>query len=179
MFAPALGFASGVALYLSRFKSQNNSGVLDIGEWILLASPTPFNRFVLLRCPSISFQGSDFLEDVNVKLIKEERHYVTVNSGRIQVRRHDGEGMDDGDLTYQRACVTTEDGGVVSLDWPANLDLEEERGLDTTLLLVPGTPEGSMDNNTRSFVLEALKRGFFPVVMNPRGCAGSPLTTAR
>ncbi|XP_028786927.1 uncharacterized protein LOC114742866 isoform X2 [Neltuma alba] len=181
LFAPALGFASGVALFWSRFKSHKNSGVLDIGEWILFASPTPFNRFVLLRCPSISFQGSEFLEDLNEKLVKEERHYVTVNSGKIQVRSLDGEEtiLEDGNLTYQRVCVTTEDGGVISLDWPADLDLEEERGLDSTLLLVPGTPEGSMGRNTKSLVLEALKRGFFPVVMNPRGCAGSPLTTAR
>lgn len=181
LFAPALGFASGVALFWSRFKPHKNSGILDIGEWILFASPTPFNRFVLLRCPSISFQGSELLEDVNEKLVKEERHYVKVNSGRIQVRCRDGEGtaLEDGYLTYQRVCVTTEDGGVISLDWPANLDLEEERGLDSTLLLVPGTPEGSMDGNTKSLVLEALKGGFLPVVMNPRGCAGSPLTTAR
>ncbi|KAF2304147.1 hypothetical protein GH714_028051 [Hevea brasiliensis] len=82
-------------------------------------------------------------------------------------------------LEYQRVCVSTQDGGVISLDWPANLDLREEHGLDTTLLLVPGTAEGSLDENIRSFVCEALSRGFFPVVMNPRGCAGSPLTTAR
>ncbi|KAI4335161.1 hypothetical protein L6164_013832 [Bauhinia variegata] len=181
LIAPALGFASGAAVYLSRFKPWKNSGVLDIGEWILFASPTPFNRFVFLRCPSISFDGSELLEDVNKKLVKEERHFVTLNSGRIQVRSHGSGGRDveGGNLTYQRVCVTAKDGGVVSLDWPANLDLEEERGLDTTLFLVPGTPEGSMDKNIRSFVLEALKRGFFPVVMNPRGCAGSPLTTAR
>ncbi|XP_054820922.1 uncharacterized protein LOC129319857 isoform X2 [Prosopis cineraria] len=181
LFAPALGFASGVALFWSRFKSHKNSSVLDIGEWILFTSPTPFNRFVLLRCPSISFRGSKFLEDVNEKLVKEERHYVMVNGGKIQLRSHDDEKtvLEDGNLTYQRVCVTTEDGGVISLDWPANLALEEERGLDSTLLLVPGTPEGSMDRNIKSVVLEALKRGFFPVVMNPRGSAGSPLTTAR
>ncbi|GMY25553.1 CAAX amino terminal protease family protein [Fagus crenata] len=30
-----------------------------------------------------------------------------------------------------------EDGGVVSLDWPAKLELKEQHGLDTTFLLVP------------------------------------------
>ncbi|KAJ7979194.1 putative Alpha/beta-Hydrolases superfamily protein [Quillaja saponaria] len=179
--APALGFASGVTLYLSRLTSRKNSGVLDIGEWVLFTSPTPFNRFVLLRCPSISFQGSELLEDVNKKLVKEERHYVKLSRGRIEVKDDDGEEsvLEAEKLTYQRVCITTEDGGVVSLDWPANLDLEEEHGLDTTLFLVPGTPQGSMDKDIRSFVLEALKWGLFPVVMNPRGCAGSPLTTAR
>lgn len=178
---PVLGFASGIALYLSRVSSGKISDVSDIGEWILFTSPTPFNRFVLLRCPSISFEGRELLEDVNEKLVKEERHYVRLNSGRMQVKAGFDEtesGLED-KLEYQRVCVNTDDGGVISLDWPANLNLEEEHGLDTTLLLVPGSAQGSMDGNVRSFVCEALKHGLFPVVMNPRGCAGSPLTTAR
>lgn len=118
------------------------------------------------------------LEGVNEKLVNEDRHFVRLNSGRMRILLESKE-VEEERLEYQRVCVGTEDGGVISLDWPANLDLEEERGLDTTLLLVPGTPRGSMETNVRSFVSEALKRGFFPVVMNPRGCAGSPLTTAR
>lgn len=97
-------------------------------------------------------------------------------SGRIQVRGHADYASE---VTYQRVCVTAEDGGVLSLDWPAHLELEEERGFDSTLLVVPGTPQGSMDTATKSLVLEALNRGFFPVVINPRGSAASPLTTAR
>ncbi|KAL0308383.1 UNVERIFIED_CONTAM: Embryogenesis-associated protein [Sesamum radiatum] len=85
----------------------------------------------------------------------------------------------DENMVYQRICVATADGGVLSLDWPSNLDLEEERGLDTTVLIVPGTAEGSIERKVRVFVCECLRRGVFPVVMNPRGCAGSPLTTAR
>ncbi|KAL0410375.1 UNVERIFIED_CONTAM: Embryogenesis-associated protein [Sesamum latifolium] len=85
----------------------------------------------------------------------------------------------DENMVYQRICVATADGGVLSLDWPSNLDLDEERGLDTTVLIVPGTAEGSNERKIRVFVCECLRRGVFPVVMNPRGCAGSPLTTAR
>ncbi|XP_014508844.1 uncharacterized protein LOC106768297 isoform X1 [Vigna radiata var. radiata] len=171
LITPALGFASGAALFFSsRAKSivgdGHRSSLSDLGEWILFAAPTPFNRFVLLRCPSLVFEGSD----------ASERHYV---SGRIGVRRgREREGLVE-ELRYQRVCVSGADGGVVSLDWPDNLDLEEERGLDSTLLLVPGTPQGSMDADVRLFVVEALKRGYFPVVMNPRGCAASPLTTPR
>ncbi|KAL5572296.1 hypothetical protein UlMin_021893 [Ulmus minor] len=180
LIAPALGLASGVALYLSRLGMGNFSGGSDVGEWILFTSPTPFNRFVLLRCPSISFEGGELLEGVNEKLVKEDRHYVRFDSGRILAKAGDGilGGLEE-KLEYQRVCVSTDDGGVISLDWPANLDLKEEHGLDTTLLLVPGSPEGSMDLSIRSFVCETLKRGCFPIVMNPRGCAGSPLTTPR
>ncbi|KAG2717836.1 hypothetical protein I3760_03G192700 [Carya illinoinensis] len=174
----SLGFASAFSLRLSRFKPPPVVSNDDVGEWILFASPTTFNRFVFLRCPSISFYGSELLEDVNEKLVKEDRHFVSLNKGRMKILFASSEEEEEW-LAYQRVCVSTDDGGVISLDWPANLDLNEEQGLDTTLLLVPGTPQGSMDTNVRSFVCEALQRGCFPVVMNPRGCAGSPLTTAR
>ncbi|XP_077236466.1 uncharacterized protein LOC143877983 isoform X2 [Tasmannia lanceolata] len=177
LIAPAIGFASSLALYLSRRKASDSENS-NIGNWILFTSPTPFNRFVLLRCPSIDFEDSELLEGLNEKLVKEERHFVNLNRGSIEVsERRDG-GFED-NLVYQRICISADDGGVISLDWPANLDLTKEHGLDTTLLLVPGTAEGSMDRNIRSFVCESLRNGCFPIVMNPRGCAGSPLTTAR
>lgn len=118
------------------------------------------------------------MEDVNERLVKEDRHFVRLNSGRmIQASRIRGEEPDE--LEYQRLCINTEDGGVISIDWPAKLDLSEEHGLDTTVLVVPGTAEGSMDDKVKAFVKEAVFCGFFPVVMNPRGCASSPLTTPR
>ncbi|KAJ6742632.1 ALPHA/BETA-HYDROLASES SUPERFAMILY PROTEIN [Salix viminalis] len=166
--------ASGITLFLSQSNKFSKSS--NIGEWVLFSSPTPFNRFVILRCPSISFEGSEFIENVNDKLVEGDRHFVTLNSGKIGVGRESGEGLK---LEFQRVCVNTEDGGVISLDWPADLELEEEHGLETTLLLVPGTAKGSSEDNVRFLVVDALKRGFFPVVMNPRGCAASPITTAR
>ncbi|CAM0951493.1 unnamed protein product [Alopecurus aequalis] len=147
------------------------------GEWILFTSPTPFNRSVLLRCPSVSFEdGGVLLDGVNERLLTEERHYVNLSRGRIPATR-DGQGF--GEISYQRICIPGEDGGVIALDWPDNLDLEQEHGLDSTVLVVPGTPEGSMERGIETFMLDALKNGYFPIVMNPRGCAGSPLTTPR
>lgn len=190
LIAPALTAASAAAaaLYFSRRRRQPYRQELelepepsDIGSWILVTSPTPFNRFVILRCPSISFEDSELLEGVNERLLKEDRHFVNLDRGRISVpaaaARDDSNFQEK--LIYQRVCIGADDGGVISLDWPANLDLGKERGLDTTLLIVPGTPEGSMESSIQSFVCEALVHGCFPVVMNPRGCAGSPLTTAR
>lgn len=182
--APALGLASGAAVFFSKWgrnakflPNLNERRSKFVGEWILFTSPTPFNRFVMLRCPSIAFEGSELLADVNDKLVKEERHFVRLNRGRIPMRES---GLEEAEkLVYQRVCVGTEDGGVISLDWPANLDLEEERGLDTTILIVPGTAAGSKGREIKDFVWECLRRGLFPVVMNPRGCAGSPLTTPR
>ncbi|XP_068657950.1 uncharacterized protein [Aristolochia californica] len=180
LMAPALGFAGAGALYFSRRRKEAESENSVIGEWVLVASPTPFNRFVLLRCPSISFQEAELLEGVNERLMKDERHFMNCDMGKIPAANleKDRFGFEE-KLLYQRVCIGTQDGGVLSLDWPASLDLTKEHGLDTTLLLVPGNAEGSMDKNVRSFVCEALKCGYFPVVMNPRGSAGSPLTTAR
>ncbi|KAL5201549.1 hypothetical protein ABZP36_035903 [Zizania latifolia] len=146
------------------------------GEWILFTSPTPFNRCVLLRCPSVSFEdGGVLLDGVNERLLTEERHYVNLSRGLIPARGGDGVG----DVSYQRICIPMEDGGVIALDWPDNLDLNKEHGLDSTVFVVPGTPEGSMERGIKMFVLDALKNGYFPIVMNPRGCGGSPLTTPR
>ncbi|KAJ0983767.1 hypothetical protein J5N97_002123 [Dioscorea zingiberensis] len=150
-----------------------------VGDWILFTSPTPFNRCVLLRCPSVSFEdGGELLDGVNDRLVRGERHYLNLSRGTIPMKSRGGGDFAD-EVFYQRVCVGTEDGGVISLDWLENLDLGREHGLDTTVLIVPGTTNGSMDRNVKVFVHDALKHGYFPIVMNPRGCAGSPLTTAR
>lgn len=104
---------------------------------------------------------------------------MNLSRGRIPAAEKEGERGTDDEVLYQRVSVGTDDGGVISMDWPDNLDIEKEHGLDSTILIVPGTAEGSMDRNVRIFVVDSLKHGYFPVVMNPRGCGGSPLTTAR
>ncbi|XP_058078865.1 uncharacterized protein LOC131227156 isoform X3 [Magnolia sinica] len=181
IIGPALGIVSAASYQFFRRTNRRrvSDSDSDIGKWILFTSPTPFNRFVVLRCPTILFEDSELLEGVNERLVSEDRHFVNLNSGRIPPGMAvDGDAL-EGALSYQRVCIGTDDGGVVSLDWPANLDLSKEHGLDTTVLIVPGTTEGSMDRNIRLFVCRALQNGCFPIVMNPRGCAGSPLTTAR
>lgn len=110
--------------------------------------------------------------------MSEEGHYVNLNRGMVPLKDEGGAGFEK-DLKFQRICVRTDDGGVISMDWPDYLDLEREQGLDTTILIIPGTPEGSMDRKVRLFVIDVVKHGCFPIVMNPRGCAGSALTTAR
>ncbi|OAY76761.1 Embryogenesis-associated protein EMB8 [Ananas comosus] len=185
VLGPALGLISGAAIFVSahRRSGRTNLGVESdtaVGDWILFTSPTPFNRCVLLRCPSVSFEdGGELLDGLNERLVREERHYVNLSRGRIPAAEKEGERGTDDEVLYQRVSVGTDDGGVISMDWPDNLDIEKEHGLDSTILIVPGTAEGSMDRNVRIFVVDSLKHGYFPVVMNPRGCGGSPLTTAR
>ncbi|KAI3714466.1 hypothetical protein L6452_21420 [Arctium lappa] len=176
LLAPALGFTTALAiLYNSNRTTSTTHLSHEIGDWTLFTSPTPFNRFLKSRCSSL------LLDYSNEELVKEDGHLVASDRGRIQqVEGNDYHVvLEKQQLSYQRLCVNTDDGGVVSLDWPAGLVLTEEHGLDTTILIVPGTTDGSMDENVRSFVYECLKRGCFPIVMNPRGCARSPLITPR
>lgn len=179
LLAPVFGFATATAAAYLHRSMRAPVAAATVGDWILFTSPTPFNRCVLLRCPSVSFDDDgELLNSVNDRLVKEERRYVNLSRGRVPVKDEGGAGFAN-DLKFQRVCVRTDDGGVISIDWPDYLDLGREQGFDTTVLIIPGSPEGSMDRKVRSFVLEVVKHGCFPIVLNPRGCAGSALTTAR
>lgn len=154
----------------------------DIGYWSLFTSPTPFNRFIKLRCPSLLLPPHLEHDDFNVE--EDGGHVVTFDTGPIQHHTHlllgGGGNNNDNQVSYQRVCVNTDDAGVISLDWPSHLELtNKEHALDTTVFIVPGTTHGSMDQSVISFVYKCLNRGCFPIVMNPRGCARSPLTTPR
>ncbi|CAN8257859.1 unnamed protein product [Cochlearia groenlandica] len=144
----------------SRSNTQSRSKIVNeeaAGDWLLVANPTPFNRFALLRCFLLSFDGGDdddLQESLNDRLVKEKRHFFSLDRGKIlQAERPE----EDDPLEYQRVCISTEDRGVVSIDCPTDLDLKEERGLDTTVILIPGTSKGSTYEGVCSFVSEALR----------------------
>ena len=59
---------------------------------------------------------------MNKMLVKEDRHFVRLNKGRM-VMRSEIEIVSGLQLEFQKVCVSTEDGGVVSLDRLANWDL--------------------------------------------------------
>ncbi|GKD32264.1 hypothetical protein Tco_1247773, partial [Tanacetum coccineum] len=144
------------AAFLFYNNYQNQIDENEIGEWRLFTSPTPFNRFLNQRCPS--FNSFNYL-----------------HSGPIPLKR-----LSNTSIEYQRSCVPTPDGGVISLDWPSHLDDDDLTNQhDTTILIVPGTSDGSRDPGVTCFVNECLSRGCFPIVVNPRGAARSPLTTPR
>jgi len=75
-----------------------------------VSRPSQFNRFISMRCPSMSMDLS----------------------AKIQV-------LERANMEYQRMCLHAPDGGIVAIDWPAELDfVAEEDHLANTLLLVPG-----------------------------------------
>ncbi|GJZ34118.1 hypothetical protein Tco_0579554 [Tanacetum coccineum] len=87
---------------------QNQIDENEIGEWRLFTSPTPFNRFLNQRCPSLN-------------------SFNYLHSGPI--RRG---ALSNTTIEYQRICVPTPDGGVISLDWPLFRDGRFTHQHDTT-----------------------------------------------
>ncbi|KAG6555819.1 hypothetical protein Mapa_002459 [Marchantia paleacea] len=127
-------------------------------NWLNLSKPTPFNRFVAARCPSLA------------PPLGEGRYSRNAEPESKQV-------IDPPE--YQRLCLHADDGGTVALDWPSHLDLEKNKELENVLIIIPGSTEGSEEKGICKFTRVAEQRGYFPIVLNPRGCGGSPLTNSR
>jgi ribosomal protein L12E/L44/L45/RPP1/RPP2 len=148
--------------------------LLGFEDSLLISQPTPFNRFVYGRCPSMFSPGAAAaaaVADVQAPLHmgKKRRKKKKQTKDQEKINR----------VEYQRTCLVAHDSGVVSLDWPMQLEFAADNGFDNTLLLIPGTTEGSGDQGIQRFVMRAACCGYFPIVLNPRGCAASPLTTPR
>lgn len=87
-------------------------------------------------------------------------------------------------VAYERQLLEMPDGGVVSLDWALPLrkngsptplaDIDRNR---RTALVLPGLTGGSSEHYIRSAVHCLQLKGWQVVVLNARGCAGTPLRT--
>lgn len=148
----AVILAAIVAVATIIVRSDNESHLERLEDSLVIVShPSQFHRCVSMRCPSMSSLRS-------AKILVPKRTY----------------------MKYQRVCLHAPDGGVVAIDWPVELDFDTyEDNFANILLLVPGTTEGSEDEGVKQFVNDAMHYGYFPVVLNPRGCANSPVTTPR
>ncbi|CAK9217031.1 unnamed protein product [Sphagnum troendelagicum] len=179
ILAAAFVFAGGgaVAALAAREREEEKEVqqqlLLGFEDSLLISQPTPFNRFVYGRCPSMFSPGAAAaaVADVQAPLHmgKKRRKKKKQTKDQEEINR----------VEYQRTCLVAHDSGVVSLDWPMQLEFAADNGFDNTLLLIPGTTEGSGDQGIQRFVIQAACCGYFPIVLNPRGCAASPLTTPR
>ncbi|RZC93272.1 hypothetical protein C5167_030392 [Papaver somniferum] len=106
-------------------------------SWLVLASPVELVSKALEL--GLLKARHPLLDEVDVTIIRD-----AISNGD--------------DVVYQRVC---DDGGVISLDWSVNLDLGEGHGLDTTMLLVSGTPQGSGGKDVKLFVGKTIKRDVF------------------
>ncbi|KAI5073559.1 hypothetical protein GOP47_0011572 [Adiantum capillus-veneris] len=217
VFSVALLLGTSIGYLISRIGQKEAPGSCEpASEWLLIMNATPFNRFLLMRCPSIKFKDMDVYDGLSKKLTAEGHHVVKIRNASLGISDQDAIGdcnspslkkeaewtgrflqsafhhdnlsqgqapkesnIEEHMPTYQRIFLHTKDGGVLAIDWPSHLELSGEHGLDTTVLLVPGLSNGSKEKGIQEFVQRCVKHGYFPIVLNPRGCGGSPLTTPR
>ncbi|KAF0683104.1 Aste57867_24792 [Aphanomyces stellatus] len=85
-------------------------------------------------------------------------------------------------IEYERQTVGLSDGGIVTLDWtsPPGVPRSEINRPDVpTVVIFHGLTGGSGDNYVCIVVDKLIRQGWRVVVMNARGCAQTPVLTAR
>ncbi|XP_057967434.1 embryogenesis-associated protein EMB8-like [Malania oleifera] len=82
------------------------------------------------------------------------------------------------EVRYRRECLRMSDDGVVALDWVSG-DLRRLPADSPILILLPGLAGGSGDRYVKHMLVRASSNGWRVVVFNSRGCADSPVVTAK
>ncbi|CAM6129107.1 unnamed protein product [Calypogeia fissa] len=139
----------GIGNSSSTLQKARGSDTADV--WLNISRSSSFFRSVCARCPSLSSSTA--------------YHYVQ----KLEFKMPE----------FQRHCLPAPDGGTVALDWPSHLDMNGSKELENIMLLVCGTTEGSHEDGIVKFSQLVEQHGYFPIVFNPRGCGGSPVTTPR
>ncbi|KAL4140683.1 hypothetical protein PRNP1_014964 [Phytophthora ramorum] len=175
-----------VLIYVTR-KTLGRSVLSILMRWhFLRAAETPRlvyratddNKKLLSHCPTIT----------------KNKYYPPwrLFNGHLQTVRfaYDERGPK---VNYRRQLLTLPDGGVVSLDWallsdqeaeaakrePTSTWLQDVESTRRTVILLPGLTGGSPENYIRSTIARLQEFGWQCVVLNARGCANTPVTTAQ
>ena len=77
-----------------------------------------------------------------------------------------------------REELTLDDGGRLALDWAANLPAQCDKDDAPVLLFLSGITGSSSENYVKYCMLDGMRHGYRPVVMNYRGCGGLKLTVS-
>ncbi|EEY63359.1 serine protease family S33, putative [Phytophthora infestans T30-4] len=148
----------------------------------LVHRATDGNKKLLSHCPSIT----------------KSKYYPPwrLFNGHLQTVRfaYDERGPE---INYKRQLLKLPDGGVASLDWALLHDqnvpntatdlnasassswLPDVESTRRTVIVLPGLTGGSPENYIRTTIAKLHKLGWQCVVLNARGCANTPVTTAQ
>ncbi|OQR95141.1 serine protease family S33 [Achlya hypogyna] len=83
------------------------------------------------------------------------------------------------EVEYSREILHLSDGGIVSLDWALRPDGARFAHDHPTVLLLHGLTGGSSELYIRVTAAKLMASGWRVVVMNARGCADTPVVTAK
>lgn len=156
--ATAVGISAGALATWALANSRSDAQTHSYQRELISATDNDFNRFVLARSPLLSSRSA----------FPKKLFDVTSNGG-----------AGSSGFKYRRHCLRLKDGGHLALDWPAHLAMSGGDGRDSVVLIVPGTVGGSSEEGVRMLVQRAADLGHFPVVVNQRGFAKSPVTTPK
>ncbi|KDO35075.1 hypothetical protein SPRG_01139 [Saprolegnia parasitica CBS 223.65] len=88
-------------------------------------------------------------------------------------------GCDAPQVKYKREILSLSDGGIVSLDWAQHPNGDTYGHDHPTVLLLHGLTGGSSEIYIRMTAVKLMQAGWRVVVMNARGCAKTPVVTAK
>ncbi|KAI9919755.1 hypothetical protein PsorP6_017504 [Peronosclerospora sorghi] len=166
----------------------------------LVYQETETNKMLLSLCPSISAYLVSVITNILQRLMildPKDRYYPSwrLFTGHLQTLRfaYDDRGPK---IRYRRQLLQLPDTGVVSLDWALLSDQRQNASTQTmefvsnnwlpnvestrpTAILLPGLTGGSFENYIRKTIARLHQVGWQCLVLNARGCANTPLTTAQ
>lgn len=83
------------------------------------------------------------------------------------------------EIPYEPETLTTDDGGVIKLDWVHNENSSSDSAHRPLVLFLPGISGASDENYILHLVRECMEMGYRAVVLNYRGLGGPMLKTPR
>ena len=101
-----------------------------------------------------------------------------MHSGQCNVGRYVLVPLKNQPSITDREILTLDDGGVLALDWAANLPPQCDKHDAPVLLFLSGITGSSSDNYVKYCMLDGMLQGYRPVVMNYRGSGGVNLTVS-
>jgi len=79
-------------------------------------------------------------------------------------------------IEYRRETVKLQDGGQITLDWPLFPEIDNNFKETTPIITIhAGLTGGRHDIYVATMMKDAAKRGFKSVLVNHRGCSGTPI----
>lgn len=146
----------------------------DAGRWMGWGLSAPLSRvlrhgqMIMEECPALT-------DTYRVSMWMRNKHVETIFAALF---RHIFLSIEHY-VRYERQELKLPDGGLVSLDWLAGETVNTLPRSAPVLILLPSLIAGSQNVYIAAVARRAARAGIRPVVLNSRGCAGTPVITPK
>eukprot|EP00873_Tetraselmis_striata_P040455 jgi/Tetstr1/460719/TSEL_005906.t1 len=159
-----LGLGVGVAVGMALASFNGNLG----RKPEVYMAPTAQNKMIMEECPALT-------DTYRVSMWMRNKHVETIFAALF---RHIFLSIEHY-VRYERQELKLPDGGLVSLDWLAGETVNTLPRSAPVLILLPSLIAGSQNVYIAAVARRAARAGIRPVVLNSRGCAGTPVITPK